>query len=85
MVNLSFALSVTETHHLRFLAGKTKGAESLAVGRHSSMHTCAQMTAPHYKLLKDYYQKRTETSLHEKIPIKKSTPCSDVSMHECTG
>ena len=40
MVNLSFALNVTGTYRLRFLAGRLSGQSILAVGRHSSVHTC---------------------------------------------
>ena len=69
--------------------GKTEGAEHMAVGCHSSMHTCADDASSTTrvwvvlcnKLLKDYYPKRAETSLH----MKKSSPCRDGSMHECTG
>ena len=86
---------ITGTYRLRFLAGKTEGAEHiLAVGRHSSMHMCADdasttsvWAAPHNKIIVKrllLYQ-RTETSLFEKISKKKYSPCRDDSMPECTG
>ena len=82
MFFFSFALSVTGTYRLRFLAGKTEGAEFLLVGRHSSMHiTCADdsstaitWAAPRNKM--------SETSLHKKISKKKSSPCI-VGMVQC--
>ena len=59
MVLLSFTLSITATN---FLREKLRGQSVLAVERHSSMH---MWVVPHNKLLKDYYQKRTETGLQK--------------------
>ena len=67
MVHLSFALSITRTCRLRFLVGKTEGAERTGCWT-PFVNTCAHMThqpqlrgqAPCNKLLKDFYQKRTE-------------------------
>ena len=48
------------------------------------MHMCTDDTVTasawatlHNKLLKDFYQKRTETSLHKKISKEKSSLCRD--------
>ena len=70
MVLLSFVLSVTATW------GRLRGQGELAVGRHLSMHTCADdassaitWAAPHKKIiyLIIIKKKRKETSLHERI------------------
>ena len=91
-VLLSFALCVTGTYRLRFLAGRTEGAERTgcwtpSVNAHVRgwWSTASAWAALCNKLLKDFYQKRTKTSLHKKIYKKKSTPCKDGSMHEYTG
>ena len=72
MCLLSFALIVTGTYRLRFLAGKTEGAER--TGCWTPFNTRARMThQPQLrgryrvtKLLKDFYQKRTQTSFQLK-------------------
>ena len=87
MVLLRFALSVTGTYRLRFFAEKTEGAERTGCWT-PFVNTRVPMTHQlqlrgRYQLVKDFYQKRTETNLHKKISKKKSTPCRDGSMHEC--
>ena len=68
------ALSITGTYRLRFFAGKTKGAERTGcwtpfVNTRAWMTHQPQLRGQYRvtKLLKDFYQKRTETSLHKKI------------------
>ena len=78
MVNLSFALSVTGTYRLRFLAGKIEG--SGAYWLLDAIHQCTRVQMIHQlqlhgqhhvkiTIVKTFfsYQKRTETSLHKKI------------------
>ena len=75
MVLLTFALSVTGTYLLRFLAGKTEGAEYTGcwmpfVSQHmctDDIPTTITWVVPRNKLLTDFYRKRIETSLHKNI------------------
>ena len=92
MGHLSFALSLTGTYRLRFLAGKDEGGRVYWLLDAICQCTCTDdastaitWAALRNKLLKYFYQKRTETSLHKKISKKISSPCRDGSMHECTG
>ena len=60
MVLLSFDLSVTGTYRLRFLVGKTKGAECTGICQHmctDDASTAIMWVALRNKLLKDFYQK----------------------------
>ena len=81
MVNLSFALRLTTCD---FLRGRLRGQSVLAVGHHSSMHTCARMmyqlqlhawVALCYKIVKRLLSKKNRN----KSPWKDfSSPCRDV-------
>ena len=80
MVNLSFALSITGTCRLRFLAGKTERAECTGCWMpFVGAHVCKWHI--NCKHMDSIWKKLIISILHKKISKMKSSRCRDVSMH----